>query len=205
MSEFLESNDIKRNRILQAALIEFADKGYKKASTNTIVREAQVSKGLLFHYFISKKDLYIYIFKYAKDTVQQDTLAKINFADRDVLNRLYSATIAKIDAYTKHQLFTKILEKHYLVDDEAIIKETKAIIYQNNEEAFEKIFANIDYYLFSDAINIDRSLQVMKWTIERITNDWRINNNCKFTKKTLEVLKMDISHYLDLFRDAFYR
>ncbi len=205
MSEFLENVDVKRNRILEAALNEFADKGYKKASTNTIVREAQVSKGLLFHYFISKKDLYIYIFKHAKDTVKNDTLARVNFADRDVLNRLYSATIAKIDAYNNHGLFTKILEKHYLINDEEILRETKAIIYENNEESFKKVFNNIDYYLFSDSINIDRSLDVMKWTIERITNDWRINNNCKFTNETLEVLKMDISHYLDLFRDAFYR
>ncbi len=205
MSEFLESNDIKRDRILQAALIEFADKGYKRASTNTIVREAQVSKGLLFHYFISKKDLYIYIFKHAKDAVKDATLAKVNFADRDVLNRLYSATNAKIDAYTNQKLFTKILEKHYQIKDEEIIKVTKKIIYKNNEESFAEVFNNIDYYFFSDTINIDRSLDVIKWTIERITNDWRINNHCIFNKKTLEALKMDISHYLDLFRDAFYR
>ena len=205
MSEFLEKVDARRNRILEAALVEFADKGYKKASTNTIVREAKVSKGLLFHYFISKKDLYIFIFKHAKDTVKNDTFAKVNFADRDVLNRLYSATLAKIESYTKHKLFSKILEKHELVKDEEILEETKAIIVHNNEESFEKMFNNIDYYLFNEVINIDRSLEVMQWTIERITSDWKTANNCKFTKKTLEVLKMDISHFLDLFRDAFYR
>ena len=58
MSEFLNQDDQRKDRILEAALIEFADKGYKKASTNTIVREAGVSKGLLFHYYKSKKDLY---------------------------------------------------------------------------------------------------------------------------------------------------
>lgn len=205
MSEFLDKVDVRRNRILEAALVEFADKGYKKASTNTIVREAKVSKGLLFHYFISKKDLYILIFKYAKDTVKNDTLAKVNFADRDVINRLDAATTAKIDSYKKHKLFTKILEKHTLVIDEDILRETKAIIVHNTEESFVKIFTNIDYYLFNDKINIDRSLEVMKWAIERITTDWKITNNCLFTKKTLEALDMEISHYLDLFRDAFYR
>ncbi len=205
MSEFLQKVDARRNRILEAALIEFADKGYRKASTNTIVREAKVSKGLLFHYFISKKDLYIFIFKHAKDTIQKELFAGVNFADRDVLNRLYSATINKIDSYSKHKLFTKIFEKHQLVMDEEILEATKAIIVHNNEEAFKKVFTNIDYYLFNEVINIDRSLEVMKWVIERIINDWRITHNCKFTKQTLEVLKMDIFHYLDLFRDAFYR
>ncbi|MCK5387746.1 MAG: TetR/AcrR family transcriptional regulator [Candidatus Izimaplasma sp.] len=205
MSEFLEKIDVRRNRILEAALVEFADKGYRKASTNTIVREAKVSKGLLFHYFISKKGLYVFIFKHAKDTVKNDTYNKVDFADRDVLNRLYSATVAKIDSYNKHKLFTKILERHELIQDEEILKETKAIIVHNTEESFEKIFNNIDYHLFDETVNIDRSLNVMRWTIERITNDWKVSNGCKFTKKTLEVLKMDISHFLDLFRAAFYR
>ena len=52
---------------------------------------------------------------------------------------------------------------------------------------------------------MDRSLEVMQWTIDRITADWKRLYKCKFTKETLDELKMDISHYLDLFRDAFYR
>ena len=205
MSEFLEKIDAKRNRILEAALVEFADKGYKKASTNTIVREAKVSKGLLFHYFISKKNLYIYIFKHAKDTVKNDTLEKINFLDSDVLSRLRTATIAKADAYNNHKLFTKILEKHQLITDENIIKETSEIIIRNNEELFTKIFNNIDYYLFIEKININHSLKVIQWTIERITNDWKVDNNCKLTKRSLELLKMDVIRFLDLFTTAFYR
>ncbi len=205
MSEFLEKIDAKRNRILEAALVEFADKGYKKASTNTIVREAKVSKGLLFHYFISKKDLYIYIFKHAKDTIKNDTLEKINFLDTDVLSRLRTATIAKTDAYNNHKLFTKILEKHQLITDENIIKETSEIIIRNNEELFTKIFNNIDYYLFIEKININHSLKVIQWTIERITNDWKVDNNCKLTKRSLELLKMDVIRFLDLFTTAFYR
>jgi len=205
MSEFLEKIDVRRNRILEAALVEFADKGYRKASTNTIVREAKVSKGLLFHYFISKKDLYIFIFEHAKNTIKNEMYAKVNFADRDVLNRFYSSTEAKIEAYHKHKLFARIFEKHEAVKDEDILKATNAIMFNNNKGAFEKVFNNIDYYLFNERINIDRSLEVMQWTIERITADWKITHNCKFTKKTLETLKMDISHYLDLFRDAFYR
>lgn len=205
MSEFLEKVDARRNRILEAALLEFADKGYRKASTNTIVREAKVSKGLLFHYFISKKDLYVYIYKHAKDTIQEELFSGVNFADKDVLNRLYSSTIIKIESYTKHKLFTKIFEKHEQVTDRGILEETKVIVFNNNVQVFKKMFHNIDYYLFNEKINIDRSLQVMKWTIERITNDWKITHNFKFTQKSLETLKMDISHFLDLFRDAFYR
>lgn len=50
----------KRQRILDATIREFAEKGYAKASTNSIVKEAGIAKGLLFHYFGTKKDLYLH-------------------------------------------------------------------------------------------------------------------------------------------------
>ena len=51
----------KRQKILQASLTEFAEHGYLNASTNRIVQTAGISKGLLFHYFGSKKKLFLYV------------------------------------------------------------------------------------------------------------------------------------------------
>lgn len=48
-----------RNKILNAAIEEFAENGYEAASTNRITRRAGVSKGLPFHYFKNKEGLYI--------------------------------------------------------------------------------------------------------------------------------------------------
>ena len=62
MSEFLDAlPENKRERILQASLDEFAEHGYLNASTNRIVRAAGISKGLLFHYFESKKKLFLFV------------------------------------------------------------------------------------------------------------------------------------------------
>lgn len=51
----------KKKDIWDAALTEFASVGYDKASTDAICQKAGVSKGLLFHYYGSKKKLYIAI------------------------------------------------------------------------------------------------------------------------------------------------
>ena len=37
--------------------MEFAQSGFEKASTNEIVKRSNISKGSLFNYFNSKKDL----------------------------------------------------------------------------------------------------------------------------------------------------
>ncbi|WP_271003037.1 macrodiolide transporter TimAB transcriptional regulator TimA [Listeria seeligeri] len=59
--------DEKRKKILEAAMEEFAEKGYQTASTNQICAKAGVSKGLIFHYFGSKEKLYIAAVSYAID------------------------------------------------------------------------------------------------------------------------------------------
>jgi DNA-binding transcriptional regulator YbjK len=205
MSEFLQQDDARKSRILEAALIEFADKGYKKASTNTIVREAGVSKGLLFHYFISKKELFILLYTHAIETITNELYENVNFADKDVLNRVKEATLVKIESYNNHPLFMKLFEKIELVDDQDILEKVYALNNKIQEETYDKLFSNIDYYAFKDTLNIDRCLQVVRWTVDTISADWRKENNGVYSKESFEVLSMDITHYLDLFRESFYR
>ncbi|MDR1782281.1 MAG: TetR/AcrR family transcriptional regulator [Bacilli bacterium] len=51
-----EINDSKKN-ILKSAIILFSQNGYDSTSTSQIAREANVSEGLIFKYFKSKKEL----------------------------------------------------------------------------------------------------------------------------------------------------
>lgn len=87
----------KRQRILQAAISEFAEKGYAGASMNRVVEEAGISKGALFQYFGSKGGLFVHVYKMALDLVK-DTLRAVrddtrgeNFFER--LERLMEAGV----------------------------------------------------------------------------------------------------------------
>lgn len=51
--------------MINAALKVFAKNGYYRACTDEIVKEAEISKGLLFHYFVSKAGLYDFICDYS--------------------------------------------------------------------------------------------------------------------------------------------
>lgn len=55
----------KIDRILTSALHEFAQTGFRNTKTEVIASEAQVSKGLLFHYFGSKANLYYEVAKWS--------------------------------------------------------------------------------------------------------------------------------------------
>lgn len=55
--QFNQIREESKQRILDAALMIFAKKGYDNASISMIAKEAGVSKGLMYNYFSSKEDL----------------------------------------------------------------------------------------------------------------------------------------------------
>ena len=63
--KFFDLKKEKQDRMINAALKVFAQQGYHHASTDDIVREAGISKGLLFHYFGSKLGVYTFVYDYS--------------------------------------------------------------------------------------------------------------------------------------------
>src|SRR6476620_6722006 len=52
-------NDERRAQLLSLAKAAFSDRSYDDVSIDDIAREAKISKGLLYHYFPTKRDLYV--------------------------------------------------------------------------------------------------------------------------------------------------
>ncbi len=50
-----------RSHILSVCMSEFAEQGYKKASTNNIVKALAIPKGSIFYWFGNKDGLYLYL------------------------------------------------------------------------------------------------------------------------------------------------
>lgn len=54
-----EKNQQTRRRIMDSALSEFSQRGYGASSVNTICAAQSISKGIIYHYFETKDDLYL--------------------------------------------------------------------------------------------------------------------------------------------------
>ena len=63
--KFFDLKKEKQDRMINAALKVFALHGYRHACTDDIVKEAAISKGLLFHYFGSKLGVYAFVYDYS--------------------------------------------------------------------------------------------------------------------------------------------
>jgi len=60
--QFEELREKSREKILSAALELFANKGYDATSIESIAKKAGISKGLIYNYYDSKKDILLAIF-----------------------------------------------------------------------------------------------------------------------------------------------
>lgn len=74
----------RKDRILQVCIEEFARNGYEKTSTNTIVKRLGISKGLLFLYFKSKKNLFLYLVEHISKSLTDEFLKR--FTDHGTLS-----------------------------------------------------------------------------------------------------------------------
>lgn len=73
LEKFQQQNTIKQNSIIVAGVEEFSQKSYSDASTDIIVKNCGISKGLLFHYFGSKKDFYLYCLSQSLEKLMEQT------------------------------------------------------------------------------------------------------------------------------------
>jgi len=67
----------KQNLIIDAALKTFAMHGYKKTSISDIASTAGISKAMVFHYFGTKKELYLYLVNTCVDSISTEVVEKL--------------------------------------------------------------------------------------------------------------------------------
>lgn len=91
-----------RDRILEAALVEFSARGYEAASTNAIAAAAGVAKGLVFHHFGSKEQLFTALFDVEVQRFADGVFANFDTSSTDLFERLYQFSMRKIELAQQH-------------------------------------------------------------------------------------------------------
>ncbi|MDF2948845.1 MAG: transcriptional regulator, TetR family [Sedimentibacter sp.] len=101
-------DETKRDKILQASLEEFAEYGYEKASTDRISQRAEVSKGLIFHYFGSKSKLYMITINNCIDDMFEE-YKNVKTDNMDFIGNIKLLMKIKYDFFNKNPLYYRIM------------------------------------------------------------------------------------------------
>ena len=93
-----EKNQQTQRRIMDSALAEFAEKGYGGSSVNTICAAQGISKGIVYHYFENKDELYLACVEECFQRLTAHLNAALQEEDtgsaEDQLGRYFSARMA---------------------------------------------------------------------------------------------------------------
>ncbi len=93
----------KQERVLDAALSEFADQGYQAASLNRLVAQAGIAKGSLYQYFPNKEGIFRHLFQFALNRVQRTlTAVKEETLEAGFFERLEKSLLAGVAFLREH-------------------------------------------------------------------------------------------------------
>jgi AcrR family transcriptional regulator len=195
----------KQQRILQAALEEFAAKDYASASTNTIVARARISKGLLFHYFNDKLGLYLYLLEHVAQKLYGDVMALIDLENDDVFDLMQKTIEAKLGVANRSVLETRLYLRALTGD---IPPQAKEALGQSVDQAYDTFalmtsLLNEDY--LKEGLDKEKAVQIIYWVGEGITNQLLSTLALEAEGDAYAHMMTYTAGYFDLLRNLFYR
>ncbi|KLU62802.1 HTH-type transcriptional regulator BetI [Peptococcaceae bacterium CEB3] len=82
-------------RQFEAALRAFSTNGYKKASASDIANAGGISKAMVFHYFGSKKALYLYLIEFCSNMFKTEMNDNLDITVTDFFDRIKMITVLR--------------------------------------------------------------------------------------------------------------
>lgn len=192
----------KQERIINAAIKEFVQSGFDKASTNEIVKEAGISKGSLFNYFNNKKELYFYLIEHCVQVVEK-IYDLIDLNEPDIFIRLEKLAFEKLEIQRKYPQVFDFLFSLTQEESDEVRNEIKQKIDSVFDQGIALVYEKIDYSKFRDDIDIQKAIEILTWTM-RGFGEKAINQLSTMEEVGEEYLK-EWEIYSKMLKDSFYK
>lgn len=167
--KFFDLKKEKQDRMINAALKLFAENGYRRASTDEMVKEAGISKGLLFHYFTSKAGLYEFICDYSVKFVIMEMSSTVGKEEKDYFRLRLQIEKAKMTAMKNFpyiQLFLLQMEKE--TSKEAL--EVMQPAAQALRSAYDDIYQKADFGMLEEIL-VERLAKIVDYTLNGLLEE----------------------------------
>lgn len=201
-SKFYRLEKEKQERIINAALKEFARNGYDKASTNEIVKEAETAKGSLFSYFNNKKELYLFLLDYVMKLIDQ-IYAEVDWQETDFFARMRQLGAVKYKIYKKYPSafnFLKTLAHEDAAEVKPVISKLKKEVVSSG---LERSYDNIDWTKFRDDLDREKMIKIIDWTMLCFAEE-NLNRVGSIEDVGPEILQ-EADEYFALLKKCFYK
>ena len=168
--KFFDLKKEKQDRMINAALKVFALHGYQHAGTDDIVREAAISKGLLFHYFGSKLGVYEFVYDYSVRYLLLELSTTVDAKETDLFTLMQQVECGKMRAMCGYPYLQQFLNRAQMEDvSEALlaVEERKRQL----EETFDTIYARAELEKYASPQDVIKLRKMLELTIKGLLNE----------------------------------
>lgn len=168
--KFFDLKKEKQDRMINAALQVFALNGYRFASTDDMVKEAHISKGLLFHYFESKLGLYTFVYDYSVRYLTMELSNSVNPKESNFFAIYRQVEIAKLQILKNYPYLQMFLDRSATENVSEALLATED---RRNElsSLYERIDHQADLSIFPNEPEGEKLRRIVKFTMRDIMND----------------------------------
>lgn len=189
---FFDLNREKQDRMINAALRIFAVNGYRHASTDVIVKEAGISKGLLFHYFSSKMGLFSFLFDYSVKYMLFEYERLISPKETDYFEICKELEKARLNVLRSYPYMGEFIEK-CLSEEQLDINEMIEASKNTYLDTLAHYRAQGSRECLRNDISPERLDAIIRYTVEGLTKD-----QIRTSSFQPDLLYGQICEYLDM-------
>lgn len=205
-SNFENLSEEKKKTILDACIHELAEKGYEQASTNTIVKEAGISKGILFHYFKNKRGLFLYVVDYCFRTLVEEYNQYPLQETRDIFQRLSEVGVIKLKLTHENPEMSKIIMEALVNSQEDIRSEIESKYRQLSNEYMSAFFQEIDNSKFRSGVNPAKAIEILMLFLKALGDKYVMNYQGKEQEllQSYDQLMEEYNEYMEILKYGMY-
>lgn len=194
----------KRNRLIECAMKEFT-KGYALANMDELVKEAGISKGLLFHYFGTKKGVFLFLFKYALSVINRE-YEKVIVESGDFLENIWTVSKLAVDLSFQYPVVYGFLTKSYFSIDDVFPEGLPKDVTSSSDTLLKKIQESSSKSMFKADIDYKKSQNIILWTMNGfIESLFTYGTDIEAYQSHYENCMKELDEYLQLLRKLLYR
>lgn len=168
--KFFDLKKEKQDRMINAALKIFALNGYRHASTDDIVVEAGISKGLLFHYFGSKLGLYAFLYDYCVRFISLELKNIVSDKESDYFVIMKGFEAAKYGALRNYPYMQMFIDNSQNENAEEALNITSGMR-SELQDVYDNLLNQVNADLFKPGIDPAAVHSMLSYTVRGIMNE----------------------------------
>ena len=202
--KIMTMDEKKRKKVIETALKEFT-KGYAAANMDNLAFEAGISKGLIFHYFGSKKGLFLFLLKYCAEIMDEE-YSKVILKDRDFLENVRIVSKLAIEMTFRFPDMYAFIGKAVFSINQVFPEGLPKDLPNSNQKLLEKILEISDKSLFRDDISIEKAQNIALWTIRGFSDSLlRYGSDIKVYQNNFDDVMQELEEYIDVLKKLLYK